>query len=77
MIRPEEVQKIILSALPDAEVTVQDQTGTLDHFQILVASPVFRGKTLVEQHLMVHKPLKPAIEDGRIHAVSIKTFTPE
>ena len=77
MIKPEEVQKMIMDALPGAEVTVQDQTGTLDHFQVLVVSPSFSGKTLVEQHLMVQRPLKAAITDGRIHAVSIKTFIPE
>ena len=77
MIQPEEVQKMLREALPGAEVTVQDQTGTLDHFQVLVASPSFKGKTLVEQHLMVQRPLKAAIEDGRIHAVSIKTFVPD
>jgi len=77
MIKPEEVQKMVMDAFPDAEVTVEDQTGTLDHFQIHVASPSFKGKTLLEQHQMVQKSVVAAIKDGRIHAVGIKTYSPE
>jgi len=76
MIEPEEVKRILTAALPEAEITVEDQTGTLDHFQIFVVSKDFEGKTLIEQHLMVQRPLKQAIEDGRIHAVQIKTMKP-
>ena len=76
MMQPEDVRKMLLEALPGAEITVEDQTGTLDHFQIIAVSKVFEGKTLIEQHQMIQKPLKAAIEDGRIHAIAIKTMRP-
>lgn len=68
----EEIQAFIQKAIPDAEVTVQDMTGGGDHFEVVVLSPVFRGKLLIEQHQMVHRALEP-LKD-RIHAVKIKTL---
>jgi acid stress-induced BolA-like protein IbaG/YrbA len=37
----------------------------------------FRGKSLIEQQRIIHQALAGALEDGRIHALKIKTFTPE
>lgn len=68
----EEIQSEIQKALPGSEVTVQDTTGGGDHFEVLVLSPAFRGKMLIEQHQMVHYVLEP-LKD-RIHAVKIKTL---
>lgn len=68
----EEIQSEIQKALPGSEVTVQDTTGGGDHFEVLVLSPAFRGKMLIEQHQMVHCVLEP-LKD-RIHAVKIKTL---
>ena len=55
---------------------MQDSTGGGDHFGVLVVSPVFEGKTLIEQHQLVHGSLEAAFSDGRLHAVQIKTETP-
>ena len=78
MMQPDEVQKLVIDVLPaGAEVTVQDQTGSLDHYSVLVVSEAFKGKMLFEQHQMVQAPLAPAIKDGRLHAISIKTIVPE
>lgn len=74
---PEEIRAIVTGALPGADVTVTDLTGGLDHFQVTVVSPAFAGKPLIEQHRMVQETLRAAVEDGRIHALSLKTFTPE
>ena len=52
-------------------------TGGGDHFRIVVISSVFQGKTLIDQHRLVQASIHEALEDGRIHAVHIKTFTPE
>lgn len=67
----EEIQLSVKKAVPDAEVTVQDMTGGGDHFEVIVLSPAFRGKSLMEQHQMVHAALEGLKE--RIHAVKIKT----
>lgn len=69
----EEIQSSVQKAIPDSEVTVQDLTGGGDHFEVVVLSPAFRGKMLIEQHQMVHRALEPLKE--RIHAVKIKTLT--
>ena len=68
---PEEIQSFVKKAIPDAEVTVQDMTGGGDHFEVIVLSSAFRGKSLMEQHQRVHAALEGLKE--RIHAVKIKT----
>lgn len=67
----EEIQSSVKKAIPDAEVTVRDMTGGGDHFEVIVLSSVFRGKTLMEQHHEVHEALEGLKE--KIHAVKIKT----
>jgi len=69
----EEIQGLVTKTIPDAEVTVRDLTGGGDHFEVVVLSPAFRGKLLIEQHQMVHRALGP-LQD-RIHAVKIKTLS--
>lgn len=68
----EEIQSYVTKAIPESEVTVQDITGGGDHFEVIVVSPAFRGKLLIQQHQMVHTALEPLKE--RIHAVKIKTL---
>ncbi len=77
MMRESEVKELIKRVMPDAEIEVTDTTGGSDHFQILVISNEFKGKLLIDQHRMVQKSLEVAFSDGRIHAVQIKTETPE
>ncbi len=77
MMEVEAVERLLESALPGARITVVDLTGGKDHFQVEVVSEVFRGKMLIEQHRMVQAPLQAAIADERIHALTIKTYTPE
>lgn len=73
----DDVKSLLAPAFPGAEINVADTTGSMDHFQIQIVSPVFQGRTLVAQHQMVQKPLQAALADGRIHAIAIKTYTPE
>ena len=73
MMTPEQVQTLLLQSFPDAEVTVEDMTGTADHFQVHVVWEGFRGKGLIEQHRVVNQALAAPLEDGRIHALKIKT----
>lgn len=67
----EEIQSFIKKAISNSEVTVQDMTGGGDHFEVIVLSPAFRGKTLIEQHQMVHRALEELKE--KIHALKITT----
>ncbi|HTL48869.1 MAG TPA: BolA/IbaG family iron-sulfur metabolism protein [Verrucomicrobiae bacterium] len=77
MITPEEIEQIIERALQGAVVGAVDMTGTADHFEVRVSCESFRGKSLVEQHQMINRALKAPLEDGRIHALKIKTSVPQ
>ena len=72
----QEVSQLIESKIDDAIVKVDDLTGTRDHLGIMVISPVFEGKALIDQHQMVMDILKERFKDD-IHAVQLKTLTPE
>jgi acid stress-induced BolA-like protein IbaG/YrbA len=74
---PEEIKSILENILPNSMVEVRDLTGGGDHFQVFVVSPSFEGKGLVDQHQMVYGALKEAMGSERIHALALKTFTPE
>jgi stress-induced morphogen len=76
MIEPERVRELIAQAFPGAEIEVTDLTGTKDHYQARVVSADFAGRSLVEQHQMVYRALGEAMH-GPIHALALKTFTPE
>ncbi|MBI3314031.1 MAG: BolA/IbaG family iron-sulfur metabolism protein [Candidatus Omnitrophica bacterium] len=77
MITPEEIEAILDRSLPGAVISAMDLTGTSDHFEVRVVWDGFRGKSLIEQHQIINRALEGALEDGRIHALKIKTFTPE
>lgn len=77
MISPEEIKTTLEQALPGSTVEIQDLTGGGDHFQVFVISPLFAGKGLLDQHQMVYGALREALGSERIHALALKTFTPE
>ena len=67
----------ILEALPGSEVEVRDTTGTGDHFEARVVSPAFAGKPMVQQHQLVYAPLQQWLKSGELHALALKTYSPE
>jgi stress-induced morphogen len=77
MLKPDELEKRIRDALPDADVEIKDLTGTGDHFEARVISPQFAGKTMIEQHQLVYAPLQALLKTGELHALALKTFSPE
>lgn len=68
------VEDIIRSGLPDAQITVEDMTGTRDHLAITVVSDAFKGKLLIDQHQILMNLLKEELK-MRIHAVKLTTMT--
>ncbi|HEX9263501.1 MAG TPA: BolA family transcriptional regulator [Candidatus Binatia bacterium] len=76
MITPEEIKATLSKNLPVSLVETQDLTGGGDHWQLIVVSPAFEGKSLLEQHRIVNDALKAEIGDQRIHALALKTFSP-
>lgn len=77
MISPEQVEALIKAEIPDAQVQVQDLTGGGDHLQAIVISSQFEGKSLVKQHQLVYGALNQAMATEAIHALALKTYTPE
>lgn len=72
----QEVEQLIKKNIEDAHVEVSDLTGTMDHLNIFVASDIFKGKMLIDQHQIIMNILKEDLKD-KIHAVKIKTMTKE
>jgi acid stress-induced BolA-like protein IbaG/YrbA len=70
---PEEIKAMIENAMPGSIVNVG---GDGTHFEAIVVSSEFEGKGLLEQHQMVYKVLGESMKE-RIHALSLKTYTPE
>lgn len=70
------VENLIKQGLPDADVMVEDMTGTRDHLAITVVSDAFKGKLLIEQHQLLMDLLKEELKN-RIHAVKLQTYTKE
>jgi acid stress-induced BolA-like protein IbaG/YrbA len=77
MITPDQVSTMIKSGLPDADVQVQDLTGGGDHYQVVVVSSQFAGRSLVQQHQLVYGAVREAMSSEAIHALALKTYTPE
>jgi len=75
VIAPDQIRQKILGALPGADVTVRDMTGTADHYEVVVVSGAFTDKSLIERHRMVYAPLQDVL-GGALHALSLKTLAP-
>jgi stress-induced morphogen len=77
MIAIDWIKERIGSAMPGALVEVNDTTGGGDHFEARVVSAAFAGKSMVQQHQLVYAALQEKLATGELHALALKTFTPE
>jgi stress-induced morphogen len=68
-----ELETVIQNAFPDGIVECTDLAGDDDHWQVSICSRQFIGKSKIEQHKMVQK----IVANHNIHALSIKTHTPQ
>jgi acid stress-induced BolA-like protein IbaG/YrbA len=75
-ITPSQVKASIESGIPDAIVQISDLTGGGDHYQAVVVSALFEGKSLIQQHQLVYGTVRAAMASGAIHALALKTYTP-
>lgn len=71
-ITKQELESTIKASFPDAEVTSQDLTGDNDHWSVTVIDHGFQGLSRIEQHRKVQN----AVAQKNIHALQIKTGTP-
>ena len=77
MISPDEIKSTLEKVLPGSTIEIRDLTGGGDHFQAIIVSSLFEGKGLVDQHQMVYAALGEALGSERIHALALKTYTPD
>jgi len=71
-----EIEGLIKSAIPDAEITIEDLRGDGDHYAASVVSAAFVGKSRVQQHQMVYAALQGRM-GGELHALALQTATPD
>ena len=71
---PEDVKTLLEQARPDCECQVETDGG---HFNIVAIGEVFSNKRPVQRQQVIYGALKEQISSGEIHAVNMKTFTPD
>ena len=68
-----EIENLIKSAIPDAEISIKDLAGDDNHYSATIKSKVFAGKNKVEQHKLVYKALNGKM-GNELHALSLMTI---
>ncbi|MGB2097438.1 MAG: BolA/IbaG family iron-sulfur metabolism protein [Candidatus Puniceispirillales bacterium] len=70
--RADEIEKLILKALPGSEVKIEDLAGDGDHYSCHIKSKAFAGKSRVLQHKIVYDALGGRM-GNELHALAIQT----
>ena len=71
-----EIERLIKSRIPDAEVTIRDLAGDGDHYAATLIAESFRGKSRVQQHQLVYEALQGQM-GGALHALALQTGVPQ
>ena len=72
----DEIERLIKTAIPDAEVTIRDLAGDGDHYAARVVSRSFEGLSRVRQHQAVYSALGGRV-GGELHALQLETAAPQ
>lgn len=73
MVTPEQVREYITKGL---ECETLEVAGDGQHFEALIVSAAFIGKSRVQRHQAVYAALGERMRE-EVHALSMKTLTPE
>ncbi|WP_434513544.1 BolA family protein [Dechloromonas sp. ARDL1] len=71
---PEHIKQLILAGMA---CDFLELDGDGQHFQAIVVSSEFIGKSRVQRQQRVYETLKEKLATGELHALSFKTLTPE
>ena len=71
-----EIERLIKTAIPDADVTITDLAGDGDHYAARVVSGSFVGLPRVQQHQRVYQALGGRV-GGELHALQLQTAAPK
>lgn len=72
--QPEEIKQLIEASMKETRAYVE---GDGAHFTALVISPAFAGKSRIQKQQLVYDTVRKQLMDGTLHALSLKTLTPE
>ena len=72
MVDPHSIEDSIRAGLDCTHVQV---AGDGAHFEAVIVSPAFRGKSRVQQHQIVYQSLKGQM-GGLLHALALQTGVP-
>ena len=73
MVLPEDVKRYIQEGMQCQHVEV---VGDGHHFEAVIVSEAFRGKSRIQQHQLVYRALGERMRE-EIHALSMQTYSPE
>jgi BolA protein len=83
MTRREEITAKLTAAFKPFHLEVVDESsnhnvpeGSESHFKVLLVTPQFDGKSLIQRHRAVNKTLADELSQG-VHALALHTMTPE
>ena len=71
---PEELKQLSLAGMA---CDFLELDGDGQHFDAIVVSQEFAGKSRVQRQQRVYQTLKEKLATGELHALSFKTFTPD
>ena len=74
LLSAQQLESYITQHLACDYIKVNGDDGT--HFEAVIVSPAFVGKSMVQQHQLVYSALGDRMR-AEIHALSMKTLTPE
>ena len=74
MMHPDQIKQLILAGMACEHLALD---GDGHHFEALVVSAEFAGKSRVQRQQHVNKILRDKFDSGELHALSFKTLTPE
>ena len=70
----DDIKILIETSIKDSVARVNSDDNV--HFEAIVISEAFRGKSLIQRHQMVYGSLGDKME-SEIHALSLTTLTPK
>jgi stress-induced morphogen len=68
----DEIKLALTEAFPQSQIEVKDLSGGGDHLEVIIESPAFEGKSLIQQHQMVYAVVGHWI-NAPVHALKINT----
>ena len=74
MMHSEQVKKIIAANLVCTHIDIE---GDGQHFEATIVSEAFVGKSRVARQQIINALLKQDFDSGKLHALSMKTLSPE